>query len=655
MKLFDKKKMAENNRDLENHKGPLSDEEVTEARKRTLSGYDKRIVNAIGIFMVFTEVYILIFAMITPFIHTSIFMAFIIVLCFLVFKPSCKMKKNRIPWYDWIIAAVSSSPFIYVAVNYNEIIERTSRPNQIDKIMTVIALLAAIECGRRLVGWALPIIASLFIAYAMFGGGLPGIFAHNGYDITRLSTTMLLSSSGLFSSPVRTAATMVFMFVLFGSFLNATGAGQVLTNLAMGFVGKYTGGPAKVSVIASALMGTVSGSSTANVVTTGQITIPLMISTGYKRYFAAAVEAAASTGGTLTPPIMGAAAFVMAETIGTGYAQIVYAAIVPALLYYVAIMFSVHFEAKKRGLAGLPKQSLPIVKEVVKEGFHVLIPLVFLIALIVSGYPVIYAAFYGTIAFIVMSMLKKKTRLRLNNFADALIEVATSILQPAAACACAGIVTGILGLTGLGVRFSSLAMNIAEHNIFLALLVTMVICIILGMGLPVVAAYIIGAAIAAPALIGLSFPVLASHLFVFYFACISPITPPVAVTAYIGAGIAQAKPIKSAFTACMLAISAFIVPYLFIFEQTLLLEGTVGSIVWRVALCGMALLAFSTAFVGFMNTGLAYYERVLFFAAFALLIWLNTQANIAGIILFAAVIILQYVKGRKNQNDKNIE
>ncbi len=625
----------------------IDDEEAVAVRSRDLRGWSKTVVNLLFGLMTVVQIYFIMIGMITPMIHTAVFVWFVVVMCILNYKPYIAFNKQYIPWYDWLVALVASAPFAYVTINYSQIIVRASRPNRVDMAMAVIAVMAVIEISRRAIGLTLPIIGVLFLAYAIWGYSLPGILAHRGYNITRVTTTLIMTSNGIFASPVRTAATMVYMFVMFGAYLGATGAGRVITDLSLAYAGKFTGGAAKVAVISSAAMGSVSGSSTANVITTGQITIPLMVKSGYRRYFAAAVEAAASTGGTLTPPIMGAGAFIMVELTGTSYTQVIAAAAIPAFLYYVAVMASVHFEAKKQGLVGMSKDQLPNFWRELREGGNVLVPLVLLLALILVNYPVIYVAFYSTIALILTSFLNKKTRLNFNKFIDAFISSSRSILQPAAACACAGLVIGMLGLTGLGVRFSSMAMQVGVIHTFLALFVTMIICILLGMGLPVVASYIIGAAIAAPALINMGFPVLASHMFVFFFSCVAPITPPVAVTAYIAAGMAGAAPLKTAFTACFLGLPVFIVPYLFVYNPGFMLQGDMENIVYQLIICTIAFTVFAAGYVGFFGARLTILERAAMVVGAACLVHLDGATDMVGFALVGAALVYHYWRKRK--------
>lgn len=617
------------------------DPEVSRS-KRKLRGIDKPIVFTISFVMAVVQIYLIIFSMRAPMINTGIFLMFVSTLTFLLYKASPKIKSESIPWYDWVLAAVAVLPFLYGSSFYNEIISRAVTPTYTDIIMTIIAVAVILEISRRTIGILLPGIAILFIFYALWGGNIGGIFSHPGYSLERLTNTFYMTTNGIYGAPAKVAATMVFMFVFFGAFLNATGASKVITDGAFSIAGKYTGGPAKVSIIASALMGSVSGSASANVATTGQLTIPLMKKIGYKRHFAAGVESASSTGGTITPPIMGAAAFIMTEITGIPYGDIVLAAIIPALLFYLATFTAVHYEAKKLGLRGLSKEQLPSIFLVIKKGFYVMLPLILLIVLILMYYPVMYAAFYSTIALIIMGFIQPTSRLTIKKVFQAIADSSGMVLQAAAACACAGIVIGVLNLTGLGLRFSSVTLGIAGQSLILALIFTMIISIILGMGLPPVAAYIIGSAVAAPALINLGFPVLASHLFVFYFSALSSITPPVAVTAYIGAGIAGANPLRTAVTSCLIGLPAFIVPYMFMFSDHFLLQGDVFNIILTLIPAIIGFFCLSAGIIGYFNKKLYIYERVGFVLGGGLLLIFDFITGAVGVLILVLVVMYHY-------------
>lgn len=616
--------------------------------KRDLQGASKWIVYAWCLIMSLTEIYIIIFGLITSTVHINIFLAFVVSLIFLSYKPY-KSASDKVHWWDYLLAIVSTVPFYYYVINYDAILTRGSLCNTADIVMMCIAVVCIMEVCRRAIGNALPIISIIFLLYSFFGNHLPGIWAHRGYSLQRLTTILYMTDNGIFGSTSKVAATTVFMFVLFGAFLNHTSAGDTLTKSAFSIAGRSTGGPAKVAVIASGLMGMVSGSAASNVVTTGQLTIPLMKKNGYQPHFAGAVEAAASSGGTLCPPILGAAAFIMVELIATPYSTIVRASILPALLYYLSVFLSVHYEAKRLKLYGLPKEELPALRQVMAEGGHMLLPLVFLIILICLNRPIMNVAFYSTIALIVFSWLRKHTRINFKGILDGLVAGAKSTLDAAAACACAGIVIGVINLTGLGLRFSQLAMELGRNSTFLALLFTMIMLIVLGMGLPAVAAYVIGAAVAGPTLIGMGIPTLAAHLFIFYFSCISSITPPVALAAYLAAGIADANPLRTGFTACRIGLPVFIVPFLFVNNQALLLEGELLVVLQVVATSIIGTFALTLGTIGHFRTKISVPGRVLFFAAGLMMLHPGSWSDIAGIVIVVIGVALNLLREKKEK------
>lgn len=614
--------------------------------RRELTGKSKTLVHIWALIMAIVEIYIIVFGLIETNIHNNIFLAFVTSLIFLAYKP-IKSGSNSVKWFDLTLALISILPFAYFVWNYSDILNRAARPVAADVVMMVIAVLCVLECCRRVIGWALPVISLVFIVYSFFGNYLSGIWVHRGYNIFRFTNIMYMTDNGIFGSVTKVAATTVFMFVLFGAYLNKSGAGEVLTQASFSVAGRYAGGPAKVAVISSGLMGMVSGSAASNVVTTGQLTIPLMKKVGYKPHFAAAVEAAASSGGTLTPPILGAAAFIMVEILQVRYGTIVRATILPALLFYIAIFLAVHFEAKKLKLHGSPRSELPVFGEVMGRGFHVLLPLVILIILICINYPIMTAAFISTVTLVVVSCIRSHTRMSFMDFVNGLVEGGLKTLPAAASCACAGIVIGVVNLTGLGLRFSQLAMQLARNSTFWALFGTMIMLIVLGMGLPAVASYVIGAAVAGPTLIGLGIAPLTAHLFIFYFSCISSITPPVALAAYLAAGIADANPLRTAFTACYIGFPVFVVPYMFVQSSALLLEGPFLVVLRVVVTSIIGVLGITFGTIGYFRCRIPILLRVLSFGCGLLLIDPAPITDIIGISGLALVIIVNYFQSKK--------
>ena len=629
-------------------------DEATESLRRDLTGRHKQVVFALGIVLAFAQVYLVVFGLASPQVHASTFLAFIAPITVLSYRAYPSAPRERIPLYDWALAALTSAPFIYGAFFYDDLIMRAIRPTELDTAMAVLAVLAVLEIARRAVGIILPVIAGLFLVYALWGGALPGVLSHRGYGLGRLTNTMFMTTNGLFSSPSQVAATMVFMFVFFGAFLQSTGGSRVITDIAFALAGRFTGGPAKVAVLSSAGLGMVSGSSSANVATTGQVTIPLMRQVGYGRKFAASVEASASTVGTLTPPIMGAAAFIMAEITGIPYAEIVVAGIVPALLFYVSILACVHLEATKLGLGGLKRDQLPRLGKTIRTGGVILLPVGLLVALIFMYYPVMHAAFYSTLGLIVVGLIHPRIRFGVRDVFTSMSSAAQMAIQAASACAAAGIVVGVLNLTGLGLRFSSWTLQIAGTSAVLALLFTMVITIILGMGLPPVAAYIVAASITAPALAELGFPLLAAHMFVFYFSCLSAITPPVGVTAFIGAGISGASPMGTALQSSILSLPAFVVPYLFMYSSSLLLDGSPMYVTTSLVTGIIGVAAFAVAVIGHLRDRCPIWQRAAFLIGGGLALVPVWQYAIAGLVVLAVVVTVHFLGSASTSSDSEV-
>ncbi|MDP3057966.1 MAG: TRAP transporter permease, partial [bacterium] len=496
---------------------------------------------------------------------------FVFVLGFLLYPRSKKITSNTLPWYDAILAGLGVSVGAYLLYNYKALIYRAGLPNTADYIMGILAILLVLEVTRRTIGPELPIVAIVFMFYAYYGPYFPGALVHKGNSLKAIVDHLYTTLEGIFGTPIGVSSTFVFLFILYGSFLEKTGVGQMFIDLAFAATGHMKGGPAKTAVLASGLMGSISGSSVANTVTTGAFTIPAMKKVGYDKDFAGAVEAAASTGGQIMPPVMGAAAFIMAEMTGIPYFEIVKAAAIPAILYYLAVATMVHLEAVKTGLVGIPKHLLPKASDTLRRGWHLLIPLVAIVYFLMSGLTPFRAAFLSIISAILASSLKKETRISVRDFFKALENGARGAIGVAAACACAGLVVGVVTLTGLGLKFAALISGLAAGNLLLTLFLTMIASIIMGMGLPTTAKYIILAAMAAPVIVKLGVPLISAHLFILYFGVVADITPPVALAAYAGAGIAGGSAMKTGFKAVKLASAAFLIPYIFVINPALIL------------------------------------------------------------------------------------
>jgi TRAP transporter 4TM/12TM fusion protein len=508
-----------------------------------------------------------------------------------------------------------------------------------------------LEATRRAVGLPITIIAIIFLAYAMYGPYMPAFLAHRGLDLERLVQTMFFTTEGILGTPLGVSATFIFLFLLFGSFLVKTGVGQYFNDLAVSLAGKRTGGPAKVAIFSSALQGTISGSSVANVVTSGSFTIPMMKKLGYKKEFAGAVEATASTGGQIMPPIMGAAAFLMVEFIGGGitYWDIAKAAAIPALLYFSGVWIMTHFEAKRVGLRGLNDDEMPNRKEVFKK-IYLLLPILAVIVLLMSGMSVIRAALWSIVITIAVSMIRKDTRINFRDAIDALVDGARTALGVAAATAAAGIIVGVVVKTGLGLKMANGLLDLSGGLLIPTLMLTMVAAIILGMGSPTTANYVITSTIAAPAIILLGVPDLSAHLFVFYFGIVADITPPVALAAFAAAGVSGGDPIKTGVNASKLAIGAFIIPYMFVLSpELLMIDTTWYYLIWVVftALAGM--MAIGAGVIGYWLRKLNPLERLLGIAGGLMLIYPEGMTDIIGLGIFILLIVLQVFFKREDK------
>lgn len=596
---------------------------------------------AFSLFHLYTGV----FGMLTAQLQRSIHLGFALALIFLLFpaRKKDRGRKHKVAWYDIILAILGIAVGAYWPLFIDEIVMRAGRLTEIDFYVGLIAVLLVLEATRRAVGLPITIIAVIFLAYAMFGPYMPAFLAHRGLDLERLVQTMFFTTEGILGTPLGVSATFIFLFLLFGSFLVKTGVGQYFNDLAVSIAGKRTGGPAKVAIFSSALQGTISGSSVANVVTSGSFTIPMMKKLGYKKEFAGAVEATASTGGQIMPPIMGAAAFLMVEFIGGGitYWDIAKAAAIPALLYFAGVWIMTHFEAKRVGLRGLKDEEMPNRKEVMKK-IYLLLPILAVIILLMSGMSVIRAALWSIVITVAVSMISKETRIGFRDAIDALVDGARTALGVAAATAAAGIIVGVVVKTGLGLKMANGLLDLSGGLLIPTLMLTMVAAIILGMGSPTTANYVITSTIAAPAIILLGVPDLSAHLFVFYFGIVADVTPPVALAAFAAAGVSGGDPIKTGVTASKLAIGAFIIPYMFVLSpELLMIDTTWYYLIWVVftALAGM--MAIGGGVIGYWLRKLNIFERLLGIAGGLLLIYPEGVTDIVGLCIFILLIALQ--------------
>ena len=619
-----------------------------ESNVRVWEGTPKMVVTVIlALFSVFC-IYVTLFATWLDEIRLTSFMSYITFIGFLVFPAKKGVQKvNHLPWYDIILMIAGTGAFLYYTINAQEIVERF-KITPVEVVIGLIGIICLAELCRRSVGLPILIVAGVLLAYALIWGSTnPSIIAR----ITEYVRVLFYSKEGVLSTPVNVCSKYIAMFIIFGAFLERTGIADFFINISNALVGRFSGGPAKVAVIASALEGMVSGSSVANTVGSGAVTIPLMKRTGYKPEFAAAAEASASTGGQIMPPIMGAAAFLMAETVGVPYSNIVVRAILPAVLYFAGVFITVHLEAKKEGLKGLSKEELPRVIPLLKK-IYLLIPLGLLIYLVgTSTRSIAYAAAIAIVAAIVVSMFDKETRITPKKFIEALAAGGQGMITVAAACGVAGIIAGVIGVTGLAYTLFNTIVTLAGNQIIVALFLTMLCCIVLGMGVPTTANYCIMAATCAPILVTMGVPMVAAHFFVFYFGIVADLTPPVALAAYAGAAIAQANPMKTAFTATKLAIGAFIVPYVFALNPAMLFIDTNG--VWEVILICITSFAgifgVSAALEGYFLCNMSWYERIISAAGGLLLIYPGVTTDAIGLGLVAVALVIQFIKKKSHK------
>jgi len=622
-----------------------------ESQTRNLTGIVKQIFYWACVIVSFYHLYTAFRGTPPVHMHRSLHVGMMLALGFIMYPISKKASRKKVAFYDWILCALSIAIPVYIWMNYGELIQRFGRPDQIDTIITTILVILTIEAARRLTGWALPMLALVFIAYALFGRKLPGMFAHRGYTWPQLADT-LLNTEGILGTSVSVAASYIFLFIVFGAVMTKSGMGQFFNDLAMALAGSSKGGPAKVSVIASGLLGSINGSAVANVVTTGAFTIPLMKKCGYSKEFAGAVESSASVGGQILPPVMGAAAFIMAEMLGVSYSKIVIWAVIPALLYYLGIIIQVQLRAAKTGLVGVPRDQLPRARDVMRQKGHLLLPILFLLyMLFFSGTTVIYSAFWTIVVTIVVSWLRPSTRMSLKDILDALADGAKQTVAVAVACACVGIIVGVFAKTGFGLNMGNAIIRLGNSSLILTLLFTMVTCMILGMGVPSIPAYIITASIAAPALSKLGIQPAAAHMFSFYFAMFANLTPPVALAAFAAAGLSGGDPMKTGFQSVKLSIAGFIVPYMFVYAPALMLINTTfwsGLQVTVTACIGVALIG--VAVEGYLFTNAKLPVRILAGLGALALIDPGLYTDFVGLGALAAVVLIQRVAATRKKS-----
>ena len=577
--------------------------------------------------------------------HRSVFLTSILVMTFLIkplYKGARKDRFNGALVIDLIFVAVAIAVGAYIFIDLQGIFERQGDWSRWDFAVGITLVLLVLEATRRVIGYNLMTIACLALLFGYFGPYMPELIIHKGYSIERIATTLSLTTEGIFGLPLGVASTFVFIFILFGSFLEKTGAGNFFINLSYSITGRFSGGPAKTAVVASGFMGSVAGSAVANVVATGSFTIPMMKKIGYRKHVAAAVEAAASTGGQLMPPIMGAGAFLMAEFTQIPYLEIIKIAFIPAVLYFFSVILFVHFEAQKHGIWGLPKRELPHFGKTIKEGVHFIIPVAILVVVLILNYSPMMAGFIAIIAVYFTAMIRRQSRISFKTLLNTLEQGARNAIMVAVACASAGIIVGIVNLTGTGLRFSSLVVSLSQGIPLLALILVALTSLLLGMGLPVTASYIVLIILAGPGLLDLGIPLLTAHMIVFWYSQDANVTPPVALESFAASGIAGSSPMKTAFTSWKLAKGLYIIPIIMAYHP-LLLDGSTGEVLLTIVLSTFAIIAFVACMERYFLRGLSWPETILQAIAAILLIWADRTFNYIGIGLFLSLVIFQVI------------
>jgi TRAP transporter 4TM/12TM fusion protein len=667
-----------------------------EFRFRNVAGGWKWLVFAVAAGLSLYQLATAGFGLLDAILQRSIHLAFVLALAFLLFPSRRGRLSGSVPWTDLILALAGAAVGLYLFFDYDALVQRAGMPTPTDLAFAALCMLLVLEASRRVIGPPMVILSGVFLLYAYFGRHMPGIFAHRGYSLEDIGQYMYLTTEGIFGIPLGVSATYIFLFILMGAYLEQAGIITFFADLAMSLVGHTMGGPAKVAVVSSAILGTVNGSAIANVVTVGAFTIPLMKKTGFRPEFAGAVEAASSMGAQLMPPVMGAVAFIMADTLGIPYVEICKSAAIPAVLYFLAVGVMVHFEAGRLGLKGLPRRDLPGFRKVMAKGWYLLTPLAVLVWLLVTGYTPLFAGYYGIVVTIAVILLQKlwttypfrgaRTFLALITAAGAALcfrygvpgvvalhgtliliclarpatrgtvwELLQSLergargaLGVAIACAVIGIVVGVATMTGFGVKLSGAITTLAHGNMALTLVFTMIASLILGMGVPTIPTYIITSTMAAPALAVHGVPPLVAHMFVFYFGLLADLTPPVALAAFAGAGIAKADPTRTGINAVRLALAGFIVPFVFVYDHSmLLLQTTVQGAVGNTLATAAGIVFLGAGIIGYFVSSARLYERALFVAGAALLIVPGFASDVIGLGLGGAAVASQLLRKSK--------
>jgi TRAP transporter 4TM/12TM fusion protein len=629
----------------------VSDEASVRGKERSLGSWYRVALAAVAVAMTVFQLYTALFGSYIANTQRAAHLTFAVVISLLLFKPVSRVTQTKVPWYDFILLGLALFSYGYLTLNGESISQRFSFVTPITPLqyaVGVIALVVLLEATRRVVGMALLVIVLVLLAHTLFGEDLPGALSHRGFGLDKVIEQLFFTTSGVFGIPLGVSATYIFLFVLFGKLLEGTGGGQFFLQFALAGMGRYRGGPAKTAVVGSSLMASISGSAVANTATTGAITIPMMKKSGYDKTFAGAVEAASSAGGQIMPPIMGASAFIIASFLGVPYGDVALAALIPAVVYYVAVFAQVDFRASRTGLRGLSRSELPKATAVLKQGFLFFAPLIVIIYMLMQGYSPMRAGLFALATTAVVALIKLPKSVAPRNLVHISEAAGRGILEVAIATAAAGAIVGLLSQTGLNTRFSSMILAAAGSSLLLTLILTAIASVILGMGLPTVAAYLVQVPLTIPALVEMGVTPLAAHLFIFYFASMSAITPPVALAAFTGAAIAGSDPVRTGVVAMRLGIAAFLAPFVFVYSPALLLGagGPMETIVVTVTMI-FGVWALAAAVEGWLFVRASTYVRILLAAGAITLVVPGLVTDVVGVAGISGAVVLQILRKRR--------
>ncbi len=637
---------------LQRYMEKISEDKISEAlvgKHRHYKGFYGLFVTFFAAFTGFYHLYTAYFGPPFAVLFRNIHWMMAAILIFFLFPAHKKAPKDRPEIWDWLCIIISIVLGFYLWIGWEAIADRAGAPFLTDIILGGLLTIVVLDAARRTVGWPIVIISVLFLVYAYFGRQMPGILMHRGYSLARIFPYLYLTDAGIFGIPLGVSSRFILLFIIFGSFLDRSGAGVFFRDLSLSMTGKYVGGPAKAAVVFSAFIGSITGSSTANVATTGTFTIPLMKKLGYDPAFAAGVEANASAGGQILPPVMGAAAFVMAEFLGRPYRDVMIAAAFPAFMYFATSYFMIHYEALKKGLVGLPPEELPEFKDTIKKGFYYFAPLFLLIFMLFSGYSAARSVFWAILLTVPLSWLRKENRMYLKDIYLTMAEGVVKALEVIAACAAAGIVIGMVTMTGLGLKFSTIVEYVAGGELWVALPIAMVSSLFLGMGVPTTAKYIILATLVAPALVTMGAPLMAAHLFILYFGVDADITPPVGLAAYAAAGIARANPLRTGLEAFKIGITAYIIPFIFIYSPAFLLDAPLYQLAYVLPTAVLGCAVLGAAVRGYFLRPMPIWQRLIAGIGSILLMDPSLPLDFVGALAIALIVLIEVRANRKGE------